>query len=354
VMIVEGYFDVVRLVSAGFEWVVAPLGTALTEDQAALLPRYARQAFLLYDNDRAGLKATFRSGDQLLRQHMSVQVVTLPEGEDPDSFVDKFGAEKLTEQLAGAVDVFERKLNELQRNGYFADLHRKRVAIDKLLPTLRATADSVTREIYLSRASEVSGVRTDVLEREVNQMSTLVASTVRTPSVPPAPLTDDRLGLDQRLEQQRFLQDEDFEIERPLVRILLHRRSLLEQTAERIGPEELRDPALQDIYRVLLSVPVEESMEVVASRLQAGSAHCFAQLQRHPIGDGEQVEAQIEGSIANIRSAALKREMAKAQDKLRIASPEEQDQILSEKVRLRNQKNAVLADRPTASSARKS
>ena len=102
VMIVEGYFDVVRLVSAGFEWVVAPLGTALTEDQAALLPRYAKQAFLLYDNDMAGLKATFKSGDQLLRQKMSVQVVTLPEGEDPDSFVDKFGGEKLVEQLSQA------------------------------------------------------------------------------------------------------------------------------------------------------------------------------------------------------------------------------------------------------------
>ena len=59
-IVVEGYFDVVRLVSAGFEWVVAPLGTALTEEQAALLPRYTKQAFLLYDNDMAGLKATFR------------------------------------------------------------------------------------------------------------------------------------------------------------------------------------------------------------------------------------------------------------------------------------------------------
>src|SRR5665213_244372 len=101
VMIVEGYFDVVRVVSAGFEWVVAPLGTALTEEQAAMLPRYAKQAFLLYDHDEPGLKATFKSGDLLLREKMSVQVVTLPEGEDPDSFVDKFGGEKLGEQLSG-------------------------------------------------------------------------------------------------------------------------------------------------------------------------------------------------------------------------------------------------------------
>jgi len=176
VMIVEGYFDVVRLVSAGFDWVVAPLGTALTEDQAALLPKYAKQAYLLYDNDKAGLKATFRSGDQLLRQQLAVQVVTLPEGEDPDSFVDKFGGEKLVEQLSGAVDIFERKLMELERGGYFADLHKKRVAIDKLLPTLRATADSVTREIYLSRASEVSGVPRDALAREISQTSSRASS----------------------------------------------------------------------------------------------------------------------------------------------------------------------------------
>ncbi|HKT09202.1 MAG TPA: DNA primase, partial [Gemmatimonadaceae bacterium] len=167
VMVVEGYFDVVRLVSAGFDWVVAPLGTALTEQQGQILRRYARNAFLLYDSDRAGLKATFRSGDELLRHGMTVQVVTLPDGEDPDSFVDRRGAAALAAALGDAIDVFERKVQLLERAGWFADLRRKRRALDRLLPTIRATQDPITRDMYLTRASEAAGVSRDVLEREL-------------------------------------------------------------------------------------------------------------------------------------------------------------------------------------------
>ena len=73
VILVEGYFDVLRLVLAGIEHVVAPLGTALTPDQATLLRRFAPAAILLYDSDQAGLRATFRAGDELLRHGVRVQ-----------------------------------------------------------------------------------------------------------------------------------------------------------------------------------------------------------------------------------------------------------------------------------------
>src|SRR5688500_18490489 len=106
-LVVEGYFDVVRLVAAGLESVVAPLGTALTADQEALLARYTKNIFLLYDSDKAGQRATFKAGDQLLQQRVSVQVVTLPAGEDPDTLVDRHGLKALETQLAQAIDVFE-------------------------------------------------------------------------------------------------------------------------------------------------------------------------------------------------------------------------------------------------------
>src|SRR5688572_1743768 len=95
VLLVEGYFDCVRLMAAGIESVVAPLGTALTEPQAELIRKYANTVFLLYDSDKAGLKATFRAGDVLLRQGFKVHVVTLPQGEDPDTFVANQGREAL-------------------------------------------------------------------------------------------------------------------------------------------------------------------------------------------------------------------------------------------------------------------
>jgi DNA primase len=163
VLVVEGYFDVVRLMAAGVTTVVGALGTALTDAQAAMLRKLTKNIFLLYDSDKPGLKATFRSGDELLRQGASVRVVTLPEGEDPDTFVKAHGATALAARLRDAIDVFERKIQLLERAGMFSELHKKRRALDRLLPTVRATSDEIMRDLYLARASEVSGVAREVL-----------------------------------------------------------------------------------------------------------------------------------------------------------------------------------------------
>ena len=106
--------------------------------------------FLLYDSDKAGLQATFRSGDELLRQGVSARVVTLPDGEDPDTFVKAHGATALMERLRDAIDVFERKIQLLERAGMFAELHKKRRALDRLWPSVRATSDAIMRDLYMT------------------------------------------------------------------------------------------------------------------------------------------------------------------------------------------------------------
>src|SRR5947208_10060735 len=166
-ILVEGYFDVLRLALAGIEEVVAPLGTGLTSDQAQLVQRHAAHVILLYDSDEAGLRATFRAADELLRERLRVSVATLPPGEDPDTLVQRRGVAGLEAVLKDAVDVFERKIQILDRKGFFGTLPGRRRALDRLLPTIRAAADLITRELYISRAAEVAGVRKDVLEREV-------------------------------------------------------------------------------------------------------------------------------------------------------------------------------------------
>jgi len=177
-LIVEGYFDAVRLMAAGIEEVVAPLGTALTEMQATLLRKYTRNVFLLYDSDSAGLKATFRSGDELLRQGFAVRVVTLPPREDPDSFVRLYGAAAMEQQLENAIDVFERKIQILERAGWFGELQKKRRALDRLLPTIRATSDPIMRDLYVSRAGEITGVDRKIL---LNELGTQRVTTPPTP-----------------------------------------------------------------------------------------------------------------------------------------------------------------------------
>lgn len=165
----EGFMDVVSLHVHGFRTAVAPLGTALTPEQATLLARYTKKAYLLYDSDVAGLRATFRAGDALLAAGVHPLVVTLPEGEDPDSVVREGGAAMLNGLIEDAVDVLDRKLQILERQGYLETIEGQRRAVDGLLSTLRATRDPALLDLYLARAAEAIGVRRQTLVSEVTR-----------------------------------------------------------------------------------------------------------------------------------------------------------------------------------------
>jgi len=135
-LVVEGYMDLVSLAAAGFENVVATLGTSMTTEHCGLLKRYTNRVLLLFDSDRAGLKATFRAGDLLLSQGMHPSVVTFPPGEDPDTLVQNEGPEALQKYLDEAVDLLREMSaaisfaldnfdREQQRRQYERDLHNR-------------------------------------------------------------------------------------------------------------------------------------------------------------------------------------------------------------------------------------
>ncbi len=168
-LIGEGFMDVVSLHIHGFDTAVAPLGTSLTTEQADLIGRYAKKVYLLYDSDSAGLKATFRAGDTLLAAGVHPLVVSLPQGEDPDSVLRTSGAEALKALIADAVDVLDRKLQILERQGYLETTEGRRRAVDGLLSTLRAVKDQSLKDLYLGRAAEFTGVRRETLVSEVTR-----------------------------------------------------------------------------------------------------------------------------------------------------------------------------------------
>jgi DNA primase len=348
-LVVEGYFDVMRLIGAGIEPVVAPMGTALTEEQAKLIRRYTDRVFLLYDSDKAGLKATFRSGDELLRQGASVQVVTLPEGEDPDTFVRTHGTHGLEAQLASSIDVFERKIQILDRGGWFGDLRRKRQALDRLLPTLRATSDSLTRDMYLGHASAAAGVSREMLERELN--SPHVTRRARRPdsatsaSSPAAPLEADsnlaiRLGERRRDDRRRAPSATAAGTERELVRILLHLPAHFEQVLESFGSENFRNRDLQAIFSAMTTHGPDADPELLASRLEPSAVELLQDLLEDRGGLDHAAET-IAGAVARARRVEIRTRMNELQRLLPIATPDEQDQLLREKNALAKEERSL-------------
>ena len=159
--------DLVSLAAAGFPNVVASLGTALTAEQARLLAGRTQRALILYDSDAAGLKATFRVADVLLAARVQPFAVTLPSGEDPDTLVRREGAEALRRSLADALDIVDLKLKMLADRGRLSTSAGKRDALDRLLPTLRATVDDSLRDIYIGEVAERLGMRRQTIEEEL-------------------------------------------------------------------------------------------------------------------------------------------------------------------------------------------
>ncbi len=336
VLVVEGYFDVVRLMAAGATTVVAAMGTALTDAQAAALRKLTKNVFLLYDSDKAGLQATFRSGDELLRQGVSVRVVTLPDGEDPDTFVKAHGAAALTARLKDAIDVFDRKIQLLERAGMFSELQKKRRALDRLLPTVRAASDAIMRDLYLSRASEVSGVAREVLERELHGKPT---STVSVSSPPPAPRISPAIRA-RRGEQRIQRSGRGDSAEREIIRAILLNRSRLEQIAEKLGAQSLRDPQYRAIYRALIAADPDSTIEEVTANLDEDTIATVEDL----LAEGStqmDPERTISDSFATLTARDLDRRAEELDRIIPLAEGAEKDKLIAEKDEIRKELKAT-------------
>ncbi len=332
-ILVEGYFDCVRLMMAGVNEVVAPLGTALAEPQAELLRRYTKNVYLLYDSDTAGLKATFRAGDELLRLGASVQVVTLPEGEDPDTFVRAHGKDRLEEHIAQAIDVFERKIQLLERHGAFADLRRKRQAIDKLLPTLRAVSDPLTRDLYVARTAEASGVGRDLLEREIGHGPEPVRT--RGPEPPPPEYFDAPPDPEPAPRQPRrdLRRTPGVRTEWELVRVMLHQPTYVEVVAEHVGPQEFGEPSLRAIYARLAAAAPDRPVEDLAAGLDE-EANAVLQMLLAEDGGLDSAERTVQDCLAALQLQRLRQAMSDIDRQLPLATGAEQDALMVRKKQL--------------------
>jgi DNA primase len=341
VLVVEGYFDVVRLMAAGATTVVAAMGTALTDAQAAALRKLTKNVFLLYDSDKAGLQATFRSGDELLRQGVSVRVVTLPDGDDPDTFVKAHGAAALTARLKDAIDVFERKIQLLERAGMFSELQKKRRALDRLLPTVRATSDEIMRDLYLSRASEVSGVAREVLERELRGKPTPVVSVSSSP--PPAPSPGPRISPAARArrgERRTQHAERGASAERELIRAILLNRSRIEQIAEKLGEQSLRDPQYRAIYRALIAADPDSTIEEVTANLDEETIETVEDILAEGANQIDP-ERTLGDSFATLRARDLDRRAAELDRIIPLAEGAQKDKLIAEKEAVREELRAT-------------
>lgn len=158
VIIVEGYFDHLALYRAGVQNVVATCGTALTGTHAGLIKRHAERVYTLFDSDNAGKKATIRSMELFLEQRIPAYVISLPAGDDPDSFLAVHSSEEFAAQRDKARPAFEYFVRSLIAETPPDSVDSKVRIIDDIVPRFRKIADSVERDLYEKEICRLLGI----------------------------------------------------------------------------------------------------------------------------------------------------------------------------------------------------
>lgn len=169
VIMVEGYMDFLSLYQAGVENVVASLGTALTQEQAKLLTRYAGEVIIAYDADVAGAAATMRGLEILQSQGLRVKILDLPAGDDPDSFLRRKGKEAFLDLLANSLPWVEYNLQKTL-NEYRTTTGSKGQIVEKLLPILAKVNNQIERDEYIRSLSEKLSIREEALRLELRKI----------------------------------------------------------------------------------------------------------------------------------------------------------------------------------------
>jgi DNA primase len=328
-IVVEGYFDAIRLVLAGMENVVASLGTAMTADQAGLLTRFAKTVILLYDSDQAGLKASFRSSDELLRQGARVQIATLPPGEDPDTIVRQKGIDALTSVMSDSVDPIERKLQVLTQHGWLETFEHRRSALDKLLPTIRAAKDPITRDMYLSLVSARTEVSKEVLARELDLLPAL---TVQMP----------QSGVLTRTSKSAASESDPWKspglvAERNLIYILLTSPMWFERALDEVSAEWFRCSEYGEVFSALANSKVEsEPFDI--QRLSARAQLASNLLRNRETFLGLDVDLTYVASCSSLKARPLVEAFKEQRARLRSERDEaKRDELIFEVCRLRDE-----------------
>lgn len=168
--LVEGQMDVIQLVQSGIENVVASGGTALTINQIRLIHRFTENIVLLYDGDKAGIKAALRGIDMMLEEGINVRVILLPEGEDPDSFAKSRNASDLKEFLETNQHDFIRFKTQLLMEEAQNDPTRRSEMILQIVRSIAVIPDIIKRQVYIKDTATLLSMPEDVLTRKVAEI----------------------------------------------------------------------------------------------------------------------------------------------------------------------------------------
>jgi len=232
-VLVEGYIDLISLYQAGIKNVVAALGTSFTQEQARLISRYAEKIYLLFDSDRAGESAVFRSVDLLFDSGVEVMIVVFPSGEDPDSFVRKSGLKGIAQKFREAKGFIEYKKDTLPVEFNSLPMKEQEKIIRELADTASRIKNQLWKDLFINKVAKVFRINEKIV-------------------------LDGIKGLNLRETGQKLKPEEKLtgvhKLERELLKLLIEESSLIGQVKTRISKEDFYFTEDSELYEMILSL----------------------------------------------------------------------------------------------------
>lgn len=182
-ILVEGYMDQISLFINGFKNTVASLGTSLTEEQVSLLRKFTDKIYLFYDPDNAGIASTKRAIPVILSQDISLKIVTIPEGSDPDSFVREKGREGVEEVLSKALSPVEFLVKNYKIMERISPEERAR-GIRSIIEVLNGIREPILRRTYVKELSSLTSIEEEFILRMLRRKEAPVSSSNLEPITP--------------------------------------------------------------------------------------------------------------------------------------------------------------------------
>jgi DNA primase len=294
-LIVEGYFDFAQVHQAGGFPVVATCGTALTSQQAQMLRRFASKAVLCYDPDRAGQSAAERSSELLVSEGFDVNVVLLPGGEDPDTFMHRQGREAFVAQLKRSRPYLEFLLDRAAAEHDLARDDSRREFLRKMLGVAARIPDPAARDQFADRLAHKARVTEDVVRAEIRR-----AAAARKTELP--------------AERVPTLQRHIRKAEKGLIWTLVHQPSAALASLKQLETADLQGLSTENILKTAreLDVRPEDVPTTLMERLSTQEAELLAAVAAEPAPPAVLPDL----CVVALKFVRLERELAEVQREL--------------------------------------
>ncbi|NOX66793.1 MAG: DNA primase [Chlorobi bacterium] len=248
-LLVEGYMDLISLHQFGIKNVVASSGTALTEEQVQLLSRFTKNITVLFDADAAGQKASMRSIEILLKKDFDVKLVTLPKGEDPDSFINKFGLDEFNSKINNAQNFLEYQAYQYELDGAFEDPTKQTAAIRELVKSAALVTDELKRQLFLKTIAKKFNLREKLLEKELDKFLNM---NIQKENIAAQRSQRVKISEPPKSVEQSVNASTPNPLEKDIIELLLEGKSeIIELIFDHIHPDEIRNEKYRKVMEVI-------------------------------------------------------------------------------------------------------